>query len=76
MATVEIDLIFNEVNFLRDLKLCDNIVSLVGVYVEWNSELKEKTLYLVMKYAPYGSLLKYLQKRQKFTEEEIRTVMA
>lgn len=60
MTTVEIDLIFNEVNFLRDLKLCDNIVSLVGVYVEWDPQSKEKMLYLVMKYAAYGSILKYL----------------
>jgi serine/threonine protein kinase len=29
-----------------------------------------------MKYAPNGSLLKHLQKKLKFSEEEIRTVMA
>jgi serine/threonine protein kinase len=31
---------------------------------------------MVMKYAKYGTLLKHLQKKQKFNEEEIRTVMA
>lgn len=29
-----------------------------------------------MKYAKYGSILKYLQKKKRFTEEQIRTVMA
>ena len=31
---------------------------------------------LVMKYAKYGSVLKHLHKKQKFTEAEIRTIMA
>lgn len=29
-----------------------------------------------MKLAKYGSILKHLQKKQKFTEEQIRTIMA
>ena len=29
-----------------------------------------------MKFAKYGTILKHLQKKEKFTEEEIRTIMA
>jgi serine/threonine protein kinase len=44
--------------------------------VEWDAAAGVKTISLVMKYAPFGSLLKYLQRKQQFKEEEIRTVMA
>jgi hypothetical protein len=29
-----------------------------------------------MKFAKYGTILKHLQKKERFTEEEIRTIMA
>lgn len=38
-----------------------------------NSKVELK---MVMKYAKYGTILKHLQKKQNFNEEEIRTVMA
>jgi hypothetical protein len=41
-SAIEKDLIFNEINFLRELRLCDNIVKLEAVYSVWNPELKEK----------------------------------
>ena len=74
--SIEKDLIFNEINYLRELKVCDNIVKLEAVYVSWDNEKQEKRISLVMKYAPYGTFLKYLQKRQKFTEEQVRIVLA
>lgn len=62
-SSIERDLIVNEINFLRELRMCDNIVKLEAVYCTWDPIKKEKNLQLVMKYAPYGSILKYLQKR-------------
>ena len=51
--SIEKDLIFNEINYLRELKVCDNIVKLEAVYVSWDNEKQEKRISLVMKYAPY-----------------------
>ena len=45
-------------------------------YTAWDQESGTKTIALVMKFAKYGTILKHLQKKEKFTEEEIRTIMA
>jgi serine/threonine protein kinase len=75
-SPIEITLILNEIHFLRELKVCDNIVTIVSVFTSWDPATGNKTISLVMKYAPYGSLLNHLKSKRKFSEEEIRTVMA
>ena len=37
-SAIERDLILNEIKFLRDLRLCDNIVNLEAVYSVWDPE--------------------------------------
>lgn len=69
-------MIYNEINFLRELRICENIVQLEKCYTSWDLEKGTKTIALVMKFAKYGTILKHLQKKEKFTEEEIRTIMA
>ena len=69
-------MIKNEINFLRQLKICENIVQLEKCYVGYDQKEHKKTVSLVLVYAKYGSILKHLQKKQKFSEEEIRTIMA
>jgi serine/threonine protein kinase len=69
-------MIYNEINFLRELRICENIVQLERCYTAWDQESCTKTIALVMKFAKYGTILKHLQKKEKFTEEEIRTIMA
>jgi serine/threonine protein kinase len=67
-------MIFNEINFLRELLICENIVHLDRCYVGF--ENGAKVVKLVMLYAKYGSILKHLHNKQRFNEEEIRTIMA
>ena len=69
-------MIYNEINFLRELRICENIVQLERCYTGWCDEMNTKTIALVMKFAKYGTILKHLQKKEKFSEEEIRTIMA
>lgn len=45
------DLIFNEINFLRELRICENIVQLEAVYTSFDQEKGSKILYLVMRFA-------------------------
>ena len=76
-GTLTMALVYNEINFLRELKLCENIVQLQSVYI--NREDQDAGIVivsLVMKLAKYGSLLKHLHKKNKFSEEQIRTIMA
>ncbi|TNV86407.1 hypothetical protein FGO68_gene4970 [Halteria grandinella] len=65
-----------EIDYLRQLNQCENIVQIIQVYVERESGNSKVELKMVMKYAKYGTILKHLQKKQNFNEEEIRTVMA
>lgn len=44
ISSIERDLILNEIKFLRDLRLCDNIVNLEAVYCVWNSDSQEKEI--------------------------------
>lgn len=43
-SQIERDLILNEIKFLRDLRLCNNIVNLEGVYCFWDGEKQEKEI--------------------------------
>ena len=62
-------MILNEINFLRELRICENIVQLERCYTGWDEERRTKTISLVMKFAKYGTILKHLQKKERFTEE-------
>jgi serine/threonine protein kinase len=70
-------MIFNEIKFLRELRICENIVQLERCYVMFDQNTGAKLVSLVMKFARYGSILKHLQnKKEKFNEEAIRNIMA
>lgn len=68
-------MIFNEIQFLRELHICENIVSLEQVFCELDENRFIKSISLVMKFAKYGSILKHLQGFQRFGEDEIRSIM-
>ena len=53
-------MIKSEINFLRDLKICENIVTLERCYVGYDQDAGRKTVSLVMIFARYGSILKHL----------------
>ena len=62
-------MIKSEIQFLRRLKICSNVTQLERVYFD------NKRLYMVMAYAKYGTLMKYVEEQRRFTEEQIRTIM-
>lgn len=47
----------NEIRFLRELKMCENVVSLERVYLKRDTTTGTIVLSLVMIFAKYGSLL-------------------
>ena len=51
------ELIINEIRFLRELKVCNNIVNLESVYTRIVAETGEKHFIMVMRLAKDGSLL-------------------
>ena len=54
-------MLFNEIKFLRELRICENIVHLERCYVGFDQKTGVKLVSLVMKFAKYGSILKHLQ---------------
>ena len=44
-------MIKNEINFLRELRICENIVQLERCYVSFDPDLNCKTISLVMVFA-------------------------
>jgi serine/threonine protein kinase len=54
--------VINEINFLRELKMCENIVQLHAVYVNYNHFKKEYELSLVMNYAKDGTLFNVIRR--------------
>lgn len=63
------ELILNEIRFLRELKVCSNIVQLESVYIKQLPGHNTKAITLVMKLAKYGSIHKQLVQRRVFTED-------
>eukprot|EP00347_Sterkiella_histriomuscorum_P008850 403343501 len=61
--------IHREIQFLRDLEICNNIVQLHQVYGD------HEKIQLVMNFAKYGPLIEYLQKNSQLQETDIRVVM-
>jgi serine/threonine protein kinase len=51
------ELIINEIRFLRELKVCNNIVNLESVYTRFEADTQEKYIIMVMRLAKDGSLL-------------------
>ena len=62
-------MLYNEIQCLRELYFCENIISLECVY-----RAKDK-IALVMKFAKDGSLRSCINKQQAFSEAEIRQIM-
>ena len=59
-ALDQYQMISNEINFLRELRICENIVQLERCYVGFDEKSGCKTISLVMVLAKYGSILKHL----------------
>lgn len=60
-----------EIDCLRELEFCDNVVSLESVYKSTD------IIQLVLKFAPHGSLLKFIvDKHRQLQEEQVRSIMA
>ena len=51
------ELIINEIRFLRELKVCNNIVNLESVYTRIEADTQEKHIIMVKRLAKDGSLL-------------------
>jgi serine/threonine protein kinase len=66
--------VLQEISFLRELQLCNNIVQIKEVYLSRDSK-GVTSISLVMKYAEHGSLARFLE-GQGLPEDDIRTVMA
>ncbi len=56
----QLEMIKNEIKFLRELKICENIVQLERNYVGYDHENGRKTISMVMVFAKHGTILKYL----------------
>ena len=66
--------VLNEIEFLRDLKHCKNIVQLHRVFFERDATCLKFSL--VMDLAKHGSLLCKMNRiKRKFSEDEARTIM-
>ncbi len=50
--------VFNEISFLRELKMCENIAQLYAVYLHTDNLKNIEEICLVMKYAKDGTLYK------------------
>ena len=68
-------MIFNEINFIRQLKICENIVQIDQVYSCKNAVNGKKMIFIVMKFAKYGSVLRLILKNCQFTETQIRNIL-
>ena len=68
-------MIFNEINFIRQLKICENIVQIDQVYSCTNAVNGKKMIFIVMKFAKYGSVLRLILKNCQFTETQIRNIL-
>ncbi len=58
-----------EVEFLRELDICNNIVQLHAVYREIDK------IHLVMNYAKHGPLIEMLYNNSSLVENDIRIIM-
>jgi len=69
--------VLNEIRFLKDLKVCNNIVQLDTVYSRHSKvESNVKYIMMVMKLAKDGSMLQHFSKGNIFSENEARVLMA
>ncbi len=59
----------NEIDFMRELKMCENVSQLEQVYISSLPETGETVLSLVMKFAKYGSIFKEFCSNRRFNEE-------
>ena len=59
-------MIYNEIEFLRELSFCENIINLDSVYKS------QDKIQLVMKFAEYGSLRNFIVKTKAIKETDIR----
>lgn len=73
-----LSIMLNEINFLRKLSICENIVTLEKVYYSENGRNRERHFNLVMRFAKYGSLLSFIESKENklMSESEVRNVMA
>jgi hypothetical protein len=68
--------VLREIECLREMDLCENVISLEGVYRSVDEE-GQTVVQLVMRFAKHGSLLKYIVDQQdRMHEDQVRTIMA
>lgn len=58
-----LNVMLNEIKFLRKLSACENIVTLESVYYEEKPLQMERCFMLVMIFAKYGSLLNFIENK-------------
>lgn len=69
-ANKVIQTVYSEVRFLRELNICQNIITLYSVYRSRDS------LHLVLKYAEHGCLQNFIAKEASIIKEvSIRSMM-
>ena len=56
-----------EINFLRELVMCENVITLEKVY----KSDKEDEVHLVLRYAQHGSMLRMIAESNAGLEEEV-----
>ncbi|CDW76617.1 serine threonine protein kinase [Stylonychia lemnae] len=61
--------IYREIQFLRELEICNNIVQLHSVYREIDK------IHLVMSFAKYGPLIDHLYNNKLLVENDIKVIM-
>jgi hypothetical protein len=61
-------MIFNEINFLRELKFCENIVQLEYVYSGRDVATGIRSINCVLKFAKCGPIIKLLHGMKRLEE--------
>ncbi|CDW72893.1 serine threonine protein kinase [Stylonychia lemnae] len=63
------EVILQEIKYLQDLRICQNIIQLKSVY------LSERSLYMIIDYAEQGDLNQQIRQGMKFDEEQLKIIM-
>lgn len=67
--------LLNEIKYMRELRLCENIAQLHSVYIETDVNTGNKYYLLVIKFAKFGTVFSYYQQKKSFTEDLVREIM-
>ena len=67
----------SEIRHLRELSMCDNVITLESVYKTTTSEnhMPQLKFHLVLKYSEYGCLRTFIIENATIAEAKIRQIM-